>query len=195
MVLDDLRWSQKTRPVNYTLDAPVAYKITDTAHPIMKGMTDFTITDESFFLMTWSKSPEIHVLATAPQAPTQSAGSHAGEVVPQMWTYERTIPGGQPYRAFVWMQGHNYVNISPRTSAADVASCDRMGRQSSDRLASHRTHSAAWRPPWQPRRSSCRSGSARHSRGGCKHAARGHEVTRARGSVDVGGVPSPRFPK
>jgi hypothetical protein len=32
--------------------------------------------------------------------------------VPQIWTYERTIPGGQPYRAFVWMQGHNYVNFS-----------------------------------------------------------------------------------
>ena len=104
--------AKKHGQTNFTLEAPVAYKITDTAHPIMKGMTDFTITDESFFLMTWSKSPEIHVLATAAQAPTQSAGTHAGEVVPQMWTYERTIPGGQPYRAFVWMQGHNYINIS-----------------------------------------------------------------------------------
>ena len=34
-----------------------------------------------------------------------------GEVVPQMWTYERTIFGGQPFRAFVWMQGHTYTNF------------------------------------------------------------------------------------
>ena len=28
-----------------------------------------------------------------------------------MWTYERTIFGGQPSRAFVWMQGHTYTNF------------------------------------------------------------------------------------
>ena len=32
-----------------------------------------------------------------------------------MWTYERTLfprLGGQPtFRSFVWMQGHNYVNL------------------------------------------------------------------------------------
>jgi type 1 glutamine amidotransferase len=104
--------AKKHGQTNFTLEAPVAYTIADPAHPIMQGMTGFTITDESFFLMTWSKDPQIHVLATAAQAATRSAGSHAGEVVPQIWTYERTIPGGQPYRAFVWMQGHNYANFS-----------------------------------------------------------------------------------
>lgn len=104
--------AKKHGQTNFTLEAPVAYKIADPGHPIMKGMTDFTITDESFFLMTWSKDPQIHVLATAAQAATRSAGSHAGEVVPQIWTYERTIPGGQPFRAFVWMQGHNYENFA-----------------------------------------------------------------------------------
>ena len=44
------------------------------------------------------------MLATAPMP----AG---GEKVPQMWTYERTIFGGQPFRAFVWMQGHTYTNF------------------------------------------------------------------------------------
>ena len=29
-----------------------------------------------------------------------------GQTIPQMWTYEHTLPGGQPTRAFVWMQGH-----------------------------------------------------------------------------------------
>ena len=104
--------AKKHGQTNYTLEAPVAYKIVDPANPIMQGMSDFTISDESFFLMTWAKSPEIHVLATAAQAATPSARGHEGEVVPQIWTYERTISGGQPYRAFVWMQGHNYENFS-----------------------------------------------------------------------------------
>ena len=82
----------------------IKYTIVDKASPIMKGMTDFEITDEAFFKITWAKSPEVKVLATAPMP----AG---GEVVPQMWTYERTIFGGQPFRAFVWMQGHTHTNF------------------------------------------------------------------------------------
>ena len=94
------------------LDSAVAYSIANPAHPITQGMSDFTLTDESFFLMTWAKAPAITVLATAAQAATPSARGHEGEVVPQIWTYERTIFGGQPFRAFVWMQGHNYANFS-----------------------------------------------------------------------------------
>ena len=46
-------------------------------------------------------------------ADTPSAKGHAGEIVPQIWTYENTMAGGtQPYRAFVWMQGHNYTNFA-----------------------------------------------------------------------------------
>ena len=32
-----------------------------------------------------------------------------------MWTYEKSLapaPAGAPYRAFVWMQGHNYSNFA-----------------------------------------------------------------------------------
>lgn len=71
----------------------------------MKGMTDFSIPDEAFFKMTWAQGPKIHVLATAPMP-------NSGEVVPQIWTYEHTIFGGQPSRAFVWMQGHTYANFA-----------------------------------------------------------------------------------
>ena len=82
----------------------------------MQGMSNFSIKDEAFFLMTWSKTPEIHVLATAVMAATPSAkGGMHGEVVPQIWTYEKQLvpaPTGQPYRAFVWMQGHNYANFA-----------------------------------------------------------------------------------
>jgi hypothetical protein len=55
--------------------------------------------------MTWAKQPAIHVLATAPMP-------QGGEVVPQIWTYEHAMFGGQPYRAFSWMQGHDYANFS-----------------------------------------------------------------------------------
>src|SRR5687767_12331642 len=82
----------------------IKYTVVDKASPIMKGISDFEINDEAFFKITWAKSPEVKVLATAPMP----AG---GEVVPQMWTYERTIFGGQPFRAFVWMQGHTYTNF------------------------------------------------------------------------------------
>jgi type 1 glutamine amidotransferase len=104
--------AKKHGEVNYTLDAPVPYTVVDKASPIMKDMTDLTITDEAFYSMTWAKSPEIHVLATAKIAGTPSAGTHKDEVVPQIWTYEHTAEGGKPARAFVWMQGHLYANFS-----------------------------------------------------------------------------------
>ena len=107
--------AKKHGETNFTLEADVPYTITDPTHPIMQGMTAFTIKDEAFFNMTWSKAPEIKVLATATMAATPSAKGHEGEVVPQIWTYEKSLapaPTGLPYRAFVWMQGHNYANFT-----------------------------------------------------------------------------------
>jgi type 1 glutamine amidotransferase len=104
--------AKKHGEVNYTLDAPIPYTVVDKSNPIMKDMSDMTLFDEAFFLMTWAKSPAIHVLATAEIAPTRSAGDHKGEVVPQMWTYEHSLPDGQPARAFVWMQGHTYADFA-----------------------------------------------------------------------------------
>lgn len=104
--------AKKHGEVNYTLDAPVPYTIADSAHPIMKDMTALTLFDEAFFNLTLASDPGIHVLATAAIAPTRSAGEHKGEQVPQIWTYEHTLPGGQPARAFVWMQGHVYANFA-----------------------------------------------------------------------------------
>src|SRR5262245_11764779 len=105
--------AKKHGEVNYTLEADIPYTIVDKANPIMEGLTDFTIKDEAFFLMTWAQSPKIHVLANAAIADTPSAKGHGGELVPQIWTYENTIAAGtQPYRAFVWMQGHNYSNFT-----------------------------------------------------------------------------------
>ena len=103
---------KKHGEVNYTLEAPIPYTVVDAAHPIMKGMSNFTLDDEAFYSMTWAHDPGIHVLATTVIPGTPSAGVHKGEVVPQIWTYEHTVPGGEPARAFAWMQGHEYANFS-----------------------------------------------------------------------------------
>ena len=104
--------AKKHGEVNYTLGAPIAYTLVDPSDPIMKGMSNFTIFDEAFYNMTWARDPGIHALATTVIPATPSAGTHKGEVVPQIWTYEHTLAGGQPARAFVWMQGHEYANFA-----------------------------------------------------------------------------------
>jgi len=104
--------AKKHGEVNYTLDAPIAYTVVDPISPIMKSMSNITIYDEAFYNMTWAQNPGIHVLATTAIPGTPSAGAHKGEVVPQIWTYEHTLPGGELARAFVWMQGHTYANFA-----------------------------------------------------------------------------------
>jgi type 1 glutamine amidotransferase len=104
--------AKKHGDVNYTLDAPVPYTVVDGASPVMKGMSNFTLFDEAFYNMTWAPDPGIHVLATTAIAGTPSAGVHKGEVVPQIWTYEHALAGGERARAFVWMQGHAYANFA-----------------------------------------------------------------------------------
>lgn len=104
--------AKKHGEVNYTLDAPIKYSIADKEHPILKDLTDVTLFDEAFYKLTWASNPGIHALVNAAMPATKSAGEHKGEVVPQVWTYEHTLPGGQPARAFVWMQGHTYANFA-----------------------------------------------------------------------------------
>jgi type 1 glutamine amidotransferase len=140
--------AKKHGEVNYTLEAEIDYSIVDTAHPIMQGMTNFKLQDEAFYQMTWAKSPEIHVLATSPMAatPTATRAGHAGEVVPQIWTYEKQMgpnlpgaPTGQSYRAFVWMQGHNYANFSnPQVQGMLLRGIAWAGKRSVDTLMTER---------------------------------------------------------
>jgi type 1 glutamine amidotransferase len=136
--------AKKHGETNFTLEADVPYTIVDTAHPIMQGMSNFSIKDEAFYAMTWSKTPEIHVLATAVIAatPTAQRAGHAGEVVPQIWTYEKQLvpaPTGQPYRAFVWMQGHFYGNFSnPQVQPMLLRGIAWAAKRSTDTLMTER---------------------------------------------------------
>jgi type 1 glutamine amidotransferase len=108
--------AKKHGETNFTLEAEIPYTIVDKTNPIMQGVSDFTLKeDEAFYSMTWAENPKINVLANAKIAATPSAvrAGHAGEIVPQIWSYEHTLAGGAaPSRAFVWMQGHDYVNFA-----------------------------------------------------------------------------------
>jgi type 1 glutamine amidotransferase len=131
--------AKKHGDVNYTLGADIPYTIVDKSNPIMQGMSDITIFDEAFYNMTWAKDPPIHVLATAVIPGTPSAGAHKGEVVPQIWTYEHTLPGGQPARAFVWMQGHTYANFAnPQIQAMLLRGIAWAGKRPVDELVNYK---------------------------------------------------------
>ena len=93
--------SKQHGEMNYS-PGPLKVRVVDRAHPITQGTPDFEMDDEAFFLLR--KAPSLHVLLEAPLP-------SSGEVQPQAWSYERTLPGGQPYRSFVWMQGHHTANF------------------------------------------------------------------------------------
>jgi type 1 glutamine amidotransferase len=132
--------AKKHGEVNFTLDAPVPYTVVDKSNPIVQDLPDLTISDEAFFTITRAKDPGVHVLATAKIAPTRSAGEHKDEVVPQLWTYEHTVPGGQPARAFVWMQGHTYANFAnPQIQRMLLRGIAWAGNKPADELVNYGT--------------------------------------------------------
>lgn len=140
--------AKKHGEVNYTLGAPISYTVVDAANPIMKGMSNITIFDEAFYNMTWAQDPSVHVLATTVIPGTPSAGAHKGEVVPQIWTYEHSLPGGQPARAFVWMQGHKYANFAePEIQNMLLRAIAWAGRHPVDELVDYRPPPRPQGPP------------------------------------------------
>lgn len=75
----------------------------DREHEITRGIPDFEIDDEAFYGLR--TTPELHVLANA-------AIPSSGEIVPQIWTAERQLAGGKPFRSFVYMLGHRIENFA-----------------------------------------------------------------------------------
>jgi len=139
--------AKKHGEVNYTLEANVPYTIVDQNSPLIKGLAGVTLRDEAFFKMTWASNPSPHVLATTVIDATPSAGEHKGEVVPQIWTYEHTVPGGQPARAFVWMQGHSYASFSkPEIQSMLLRAIAWAGKHPVDELLDYRPPLPAPRP-------------------------------------------------
>jgi len=143
--------AKKHGEVNYTLEAPIHYTVVDKESPIVRDLSESTLYDEAFFTMTWAKDPAVHVLATAVIPPTRSAGEHKGEVAPQIWTYEHSLAGGAPARAFVWMQGHTYANFAnyeiERTLLRGIAWA---GKKPVEELVSYVAPPRPVRPPVMP---------------------------------------------
>ena len=113
------------------LEAPMSLYFTDRENPITRDIGNFDIDDEIYYDM--DVLPEVKVLAGAytPKARdtggkgNKEAQQRAAEAVakgkavniydiqPQMWTYERSVDDSTtPYRAFVCIPGHYYVNFS-----------------------------------------------------------------------------------
>jgi type 1 glutamine amidotransferase len=138
--------AKKHGEINFTLDANVPYTVVDAASPLVKGIAGLALRDEAFFNITWASNPGAHVLATTVIDATPSAGSHKGEVVPQIWTYEHTLPGGEPARAFVWMQGHSYASFArPEIQNMLLRAIAWAGKHPVDELVDYK-------PPPAPRR-------------------------------------------
>ena len=113
------------------LEAPMHLYFTDRDHPITQGASNWQMDDEIYYDM--DVSPDAHVLATAytpkaidtggrgnkeaqaraAEAVAKRKGVNVYDIQPQMWTYERTLPGAaKPYRAFVSIPGHLYENFN-----------------------------------------------------------------------------------
>jgi type 1 glutamine amidotransferase len=91
------------------------YYYVNTEHPITKGASNFKITDEVYWNL--HLMPDAQILASAMQPPERGRGAAAtapaiGKLIPQIWVYQNQLAGGQPYRAFVDLLGHNFTTFS-----------------------------------------------------------------------------------
>lgn len=100
------------------LEGPMSFYYTDQTHPITRGAANFDLNDEIYYDM--DLDPSIRILGAAYTPNTRNArrndprGQPTGgkvtvyDIQPQMWTFERTLEGGKPYRAFVSIPGHQF---------------------------------------------------------------------------------------
>jgi len=117
------------------------YYYVNTEHPITKGASNFTITDEVYWEL--HMMPDAHVLAASMQPVRPARGATAppgepqiGKLIPQMWTYESQLPGGQPYRAVVSLLGHHFTTFaSPHVRAVFLRAIAWAGKRDADVLA------------------------------------------------------------
>jgi type 1 glutamine amidotransferase len=160
MCSDDAAWfaamagGAKQHGERNSSSGAIKVKFVDIGHDITKGLSDFEIDDEAFFLLT--RDPAMHVLATAP-IPS------SGEVVPQIWTAEKALPGGKPYRSFVYMLGHRFENwANPAVQTMMLRAIAWAGRRPTDLLTN---------PPAPPERGGGRRGGGAGAGGGRGPAA------------------------
>ena len=92
------------------------YYVVNTQHPIVKDLANFKLNDEVYWDL--HMMPEAHILIAAMQperrrpAASQPAEAAIGKLIPQVWTYQNQLEGGQPYRAFVDLMGHHFSTFA-----------------------------------------------------------------------------------
>jgi type 1 glutamine amidotransferase len=116
------------------------YYYVNREHPITMGAANFTITDEVYWDL--HMAPDARVLAVSMQppgrgaAPASPATPESRNLIPQMWTYEGQLAGGQPYRAFVSLLGHHFTTFSsPHVRGVFLRAIAWAGRRDVDSLA------------------------------------------------------------
>ncbi|HEY1171468.1 MAG TPA: PVC-type heme-binding CxxCH protein [Verrucomicrobiae bacterium] len=104
------------------LEGPMSLYYVNRTHAITTGVANYDMNDEIYYDM--DISPDVTILAGAytPNVSAARKNDQRGQpgkgkitvydIQPQMWTYEKTLSGGQPYRSFVHIPGHMYTNFS-----------------------------------------------------------------------------------
>jgi len=120
------------------------YYYVNTEHPITKGASNFTITDEVYWDLHMMPNAQILAASMQPVRPARgappdtapNAAPAIGKLIPQMWVYENQLPGGQPYRAVVSLLGHHFTTFSsPHVRAIFLRAIAWAGRRDVDSLA------------------------------------------------------------
>ncbi len=84
-------------------------------HPITKDVSNFDFDDEIYYDLHMMPTAKILAASYAPDKRNTRAGRvlpSVYDIVPQIWSYENTLAGGSPYRAFVSIPGHNYKTFN-----------------------------------------------------------------------------------
>jgi type 1 glutamine amidotransferase len=116
------------------------YYYVNTAHPITKGASNFTITDEVYWNLHMMPDAEILAASMQPVRPARGAPPPTepaiGNLIPQMWVYRNQLEGGQPYRAVVSLLGHHFSTFSsPHVRAIFLRAIAWAGKRDPESLA------------------------------------------------------------
>ncbi len=112
----------------------------NTEHPITKGASNFTITDEVYWDLHMMPHTQVLASSMQPVRPGRGEAPPAqpaiGKLIPQIWVYEHQLDGGQPYRAFVHLLGHHFSTFSsPHFRAVVLRGIAWAGKRDADSLA------------------------------------------------------------
>ena len=119
----------------------------NTEHPITKGASNFTITDEVYWDL--QMMPEAHISrhrCSRWARPRQRAAAapQIGRLIPQIWVYQNQLEGGRPYRAFVSLLGPPLSTFfSPHVRGVLLRGIAWAGNRNPDSLATPRNGGAA----------------------------------------------------